>query len=85
VFLADYALGFVEPLPFYLLAAACAWFLDEYLIRPALDKRFEVWNVRVLEQTITDFYRAQRRLLYLTALLETRMHAAAAVLETAQT
>lgn len=85
VFLADGLLNLVQPFEFYLLAAVIAWFLDEYFIRPALDKRFEKWNVRALEQTIGDFYRAQRRALYLTAALETQMRKANAALDTVET
>lgn len=85
VFLADGLLNLVQPFEFYLLAAAGAWFLDEYFIRPALDRRFDKWNARALEQTIGDFYRAQRRALYLTAALETHMREANAALKNAET
>jgi|GEM_PF-5987636 len=84
VFLADWLLNLVQPFEFYLLAAVSAWFLDEYFIRPALEKRFEHWNIHALQQTITDFYRAQRRALYVRAAFEKKLPEAVAVLETAE-
>ena len=72
----DWLLSLIQSLGVYLLAAVALWLLDDYLIRPTIERALEQWNVRALKQTITEFFRAQRRALYLSVVVTNEIRAA---------
>ncbi len=72
----DWLLSLIQPFGVYLLAAVALWLLDDYLIRPTIERALEQWNVRALKQTIVEFFRAQRRALYLSVVVANELRSA---------